>query len=53
MKIVISGTTGIGKSTTVNFIKKYYQQKGKKVCVIGELVVDNPYFDLYFDDLQN
>jgi len=51
MKLIISGTTGVGKSTTINILKKHYQSIGKKVVVLGELVVDNPFFDLYFDDL--
>lgn len=53
MKLIISGTTGVGKSTTVNLLKDYYEKKGKKVIVLGELVVDNPYFDLYFNELSN
>ncbi len=53
MKLIVSGTTGVGKSTTVKLLKKYYENKGKKVIVLGELVVDNPYFDLYFNELSN
>ncbi len=51
MKIVISGTTGVGKSTTVKLLKKKLELMGKKVTVAGELVVDSPYFNLYFNDL--
>ncbi len=51
MKIVISGTTGVGKSTAVNKLKTYFENKGKKVIVLGELIIDSPYFDLYFSNL--
>ncbi len=50
MKIVISGTTGVGKSTIVNKLKKHFEDKGKKVYLLGEMVVDSPYFDLYFNN---
>ncbi|AHK22564.1 Deoxyadenosine/deoxycytidine kinase [Candidatus Hepatoplasma crinochetorum Av] len=53
MKIVISGTTGVGKSTTVNNLKNYYQRKGKKVIIMGEILIESPYFDLYFNDFIN
>ncbi|RKX66795.1 MAG: hypothetical protein DRP42_02400 [Tenericutes bacterium] len=52
MKIVISGTTGVGKSTTVNLLKSKLEQEGKTVEIVGELVADSPYFDLYFNDLS-
>jgi len=52
MKIIISGTTGVGKSTTVNEVKRLFEEQGKKVRIVGEMVVDNPYFDLYFDNLS-
>lgn len=50
MKIVISGTTGVGKSTIINLLKKYYEEQGKEVYLLGELVVDSPYFDLFFNE---
>lgn len=52
MKIVISGTTGVGKSTAVNNLKKYYQKEGKKVIIMGEILVYSPYFDLYFNNFS-
>ncbi len=52
MKIIISGTTGVGKSTTVELLEKRFKKENKKVVVLGELVVDSPYFDLYFDNLM-
>lgn len=51
MKIIISGTTGVGKSTTVKHLKEILEKKGKKVIIAGELVIDSPYFDLYFNNL--
>ncbi|NOQ50549.1 MAG: AAA family ATPase [Mycoplasmataceae bacterium] len=51
MKIIISGTSGVGKSTTVTELEKRLKKQGKKVSVIGELVVENPYFELFFNDL--
>lgn len=53
IKIIISGTTGVGKSTAVNLVKKHYEKEGKDVLVLGELVVDNPYFNLYFKEINS
>ena len=53
MKIVISGTTGVGKSTAVKKLQKYYKAKGKEVILRGELILDSPYFNLYFNDFDN
>ncbi len=50
MKIVISGTTGVGKSTVIQLLKEHFEKQGKKVYLLGELVVDSPYFDLYFNE---
>lgn len=52
MKIVITGTTGVGKSTTVKGLDNYLQSKNKKVKTSKELVVDSPFFNLYFEDLK-
>ena len=52
MKIIVSGTTGVGKSTTVNLLKEYYEKKGLEVILLTELVVQSPFFDLYFSDLE-
>lgn len=51
MKIVIAGTTGIGKSTTVELLEKTLIKRGKKVQIVGELVVDSPFLDLFFKDI--
>lgn len=53
MKIIISGTTGVGKSTTVNKVKEYYEQKGKEVVLLTELVVESPFFELFYDSLES
>ncbi|BDV02391.1 MAG: hypothetical protein HPAVJP_2800 [Candidatus Hepatoplasma vulgare] len=52
VKIVITGTTGVGKSTTVKGLDDYFLKKNKKVKPSKELVVDSPFFDLYFEDLK-
>ncbi len=53
MKLVVSGTTGVGKSTTVNLLKKYYKKMGKEVILLTELVVDSPLFDKYFEKVES
>lgn len=52
MRIIVSGTTGVGKSTTVQHLEKILIENNKKVVIAGELVVDSPYFDLYFKNLS-
>ncbi len=52
MKLIISGTTGVGKSTTVNLVKKHYEEQGKEVVVLTELVLESPFFDLFYDSLE-
>lgn len=52
MKLIISGTTGVGKSTTVNQIAKYYKEKGFEVKLLTELVVESPFFDLFYESLE-
>ncbi len=51
MKIVISGTSGVGKSTTVNLTKEHYEKQGKEVVVLKEMVLDSPFFNLFYEDL--
>lgn len=54
MKIVISGTTGVGKSTTVNLLKDILEnQHNKKVVLFDELVVNSPFIDLFFKSLTD
>ncbi len=52
MKLIISGTTGVGKSTTVNLVKEHYKKLGKEVKVLSELVIESPFFDLFYDNLE-
>ncbi len=52
MKIIISGTSGVGKSTTVNLIKKHYENLKKEVVVLSELVLESPFFDLFYESLE-
>ncbi len=52
MKIIISGTSGVGKSTTVKLAQEYYEKQGKEVVVLPELVVESPFFDLFYENLE-
>lgn len=52
MKIVIAGTTGVGKSTTVKTLEKFFKKKGKSLQLSSELVIESPFFDLYFKNLE-
>ncbi|NQX83432.1 MAG: deoxynucleoside kinase [Mycoplasmataceae bacterium] len=52
MKLIISGTTGVGKSTTVNLVKKHYENLGKEVVILSELVIESPFFDLFYQSLE-
>lgn len=51
MKLIISGTTGVGKSTTVKLLKTELEKLGKEVHVASELVVDSPFLSLFFESL--
>ena len=52
MKLIISGTTGVGKSTTVNLVREHYENLGKEVRILSELVVESPFFDLFYNNLE-
>ncbi len=52
MKIIISGTSGVGKSTTVKLVQEHYEKLGKEVVVLSELVVESPFFDLFYESLE-
>ncbi|BDU67603.1 MAG: deoxyguanosine kinase [Candidatus Tyloplasma litorale] len=52
MKIVISGTSGVGKSTTVKLVKEYFEKSGKEVVVLSEMVLESPFFDLFYESLE-
>lgn len=52
MKMVISGTSGVGKSTTVKLAKAHYEALGKEVVVLKEMVLESPFFTLFYEDLS-
>ncbi len=51
MKIIISGTSGVGKSTTVDLVAEHYRKEGKDVEVLTEKVLESPFFPLFYDNL--
>ncbi len=51
MKLVISGTSGVGKSTTVRLAKEHYEKQGKEVVVLTEMVLESPFFNLFYENL--
>jgi broad-specificity NMP kinase len=51
VKIAITGTTGVGKSTTIKELNKILLDNGYDVIVAGELVADSPLFSYYFDSV--
>ncbi len=53
MKLIISGTTGVGKTTTVNLIKEHYEKLNKKVVVLSEMILESPFFDLFYNNLMS
>ncbi len=53
MKIIITGTTGVGKSTTVDILEEKLKAKNRPVIRIGELVVNSEFFDFYFENLSS
>ncbi len=52
MKLVISGTSGVGKSTTVQLTKEHYEKQGLEVVVLKEMVLESPFFNLFYEDLS-
>jgi len=48
MRIVISGTVGIGKSTTSNLLVKTLEEKGYDVSFLNEETVESVYLDYYY-----
>lgn len=53
MRIVISGTVGIGKSTTSEMVVKKLKEKGYDVNFLNEETVDSVYLDFYYKEPQN
>ncbi len=52
MRIVISGTVGVGKSTTTSELINKLQDKGWTVNHINEETADSPYLAHYYDEPQ-
>ncbi len=53
MRIVISGTVGIGKSTTSKLLKKELENKGFNVSFLNEETVNSIYLDYYYKSPQD
>lgn len=53
MRIVISGTVGIGKSTLSKLLVKTLKEKGYSVSFLREETVDSVYLDYYYREPQN
>ncbi len=52
MRIVISGTVGVGKSTTTLELVKQLRAKGWTVNHLNEETADSPYLSHYYDEPQ-
>ena len=50
MRIVISGTVGVGKSTTSENVYKHLLAQGKDASFILELPEENVYLDKYYEN---
>lgn len=53
MKIVISGTVGVGKSTVSKLLKKKLSLQNKDVFLVEENVKNNPYLDFFYKNKSN
>ncbi|RKX66794.1 MAG: hypothetical protein DRP42_02390 [Tenericutes bacterium] len=53
LRIVISGTVGIGKSTVTEALVKRLGEEGNKVNYIKEETVDSIYLDYYYKSPQD
>lgn len=52
MKIIISGTTGVGKSTTTHGLAEELKKIGKEVVIVEEKVSKSQWLQLYFEDIN-
>jgi len=52
VKIIITGTTGVGKSTAVELLETKLKKSKRPVIRMGELVVKSEFFDYYFENLN-
>jgi deoxyadenosine/deoxycytidine kinase len=50
MRIVISGTVGIGKSTTAEALVNKLMEKGNDVDYLQEETVESVYLKYYYND---
>ncbi len=50
MKIVISGTVGVGKSTISNELTKHLQESNEDVFLMEEIMEDDPYLARYYEN---
>lgn len=50
MRIVISGTVGVGKSTSSKNLAEYLLEKGNEVRLIDELIGSNPYLTRFYEN---
>jgi len=50
MRIVISGTVGVGKSTAAEALAKKIEEKGYTVNFLKEGTVDSPYLGDYYEE---
>jgi deoxyadenosine/deoxycytidine kinase len=53
MRIVISGTVGIGKSTTTKLLVNKLNEMGYEVSHLDEETVDSIYLDYYYKAPQD
>lgn len=53
MRLVISGTVGVGKSTTSKALVKALEEKGYLVKFLNEETVNSPYLRFYYDEPAN
>ncbi len=51
MRIVISGTVGVGKSTITNKLSKKLKSKNKDVLLFEEIQNSNPFLEFYYKDM--
>jgi deoxyadenosine/deoxycytidine kinase len=51
MKIVISGTVGVGKSTLSKNLYQYYKDQGRDVVLINEIDSTFNFLNYYYDNM--
>ncbi len=53
MRIIISGTVGVGKSTISNLLEKEIKKINKSVHLYDEIQDDNPYLSFYYENIDD